>query len=283
MTVRLAMVQAAPVPGDVEATLQLMEAYVHQAGKQGAGADLVVFPELFMTGYYPELWACRPGPDDERMWTERLLKLAQREDMGIVYGHPSYRAQTAQPSPEQTPAITAAGIGLPLYNAASLVTPDGLLGTYAKVHLFGREAETFTPGDVFPVWDTPYGRLAIQICYDLEFPEGARIAALAGAELLLYPANNMAPFCTFHAVYAMARAMENGVFVATVNRTGPELDLEFCGGSCAAHPDGRWLVEASPVAGLYVCDVDLTDRQALDPSLHYFAHRRPTLYRSLVE
>lgn len=274
--------QDEPTAGNMEANLVCMETYARQAGKNGLGVDLLVFPELFVTGYVPALWETYPTPADELAWRERLIAVARTEGIGIVYGHPSWGGQNGEPR-TMTPAAPAGeGHALPLYNAASLVTGDGWVGTYAKVHLFGREKETFTAGADFPVWETPFGRISVQICYDLEFPEAARVAALNGAELLVYPSNNMIPYARHHEYFTMARAMENQVFVATVNRTGRESDIVFCGGSCVAHPDGTWLIQPVFQAGLYVCDVNLDDRQRLDEAVNYLVHRRPETYGALV-
>lgn len=262
MKLRFGLVQDSPVLGDIEATFRKIEDYTVRAGKNGLALDLIVYPELFITGYLPELWEKKPTPEDEKIWLERLVSLAQRERVGILCGHPSFRAEK-------------------LYNAASLITGDGVIGTYAKVHLFGRESELFTPGDIFPVWNTPWGKISVQVCFDLEFPEGARIAALEGAEILLLPTNNMAPYARFHEVYAMARAMENGIFVVYANRTGLEKDLDFCGGSCVAHPNGQWLLEPQRAPGLYVSDLDTGEKKVLDPALDYLKLRKPELYGAI--
>ncbi|CAM3780743.1 carbon-nitrogen hydrolase family protein [Alicyclobacillus pomorum] len=283
MKFRLGLVQMAPTPGDVEANLSLMDEMVQRAGTTGEQVDLLVFPELCVTGYSPAYWKRRPTRQDEQAWQSRVHELAKREGIWIIYGHPSYcMAVNASAKSELARSLHGDDAHLPLYNAVSLISPHGLVGTYAKVHLFGNEPATFARGDAFPVWETPWGKVAIQICYDLEFPEGARVAALHGADMLIYPANNMAPFGEYHRIYTMARAMENAMFVATVNRTGVEGNLQFCGGSCVAHPEGRWLIEAGPAPGLYTCDIHMDDLKCLDESLGYFRHRQPQLYEPLV-
>lgn len=278
---RLGLVQTAPVQGDIEATLRLMEDYILKAGKNGEKVDLLIFPELFITGYLPELWEKQPTPSEEAAWHERLLHLAREEDLWMVYGHPSYHVNSANdgaPDRKKDEHQKKA-----LYNAATLLSPNGIVGTYGKVHLYGKEPETFKAGECFPVWKTPWGKLALQICYDIEFPEGARIGALAGANLLICPTANMMPFGEYHRTYTMARALENGIFVAYNNRIGPERDIDFCGGSCVATPDCRWLIEGSSAPGLYACHVNLDERKTIDPSLDYFVFRRPELYRLISE
>ena len=159
-----------------------------------------------------------------------------------------------------------------------MVSPGGHHATYAKVHLYGLEAQTFVAGDVFPIWQTPWASIGPQVCFDVEFPEGPRILGLKGADLLLFPANNLHPYGGWHRIYAAARGLENRAFAATVNRTGVERGDEFCGGSCVMHPNGTWLVKASATPGLKVCDIRITDRHEVDASVNYFRFRRPELY-----
>lgn len=276
---RLGLVQDAPVQGNFEATLAQMEQYASRAGKRDGCVDLLVFPELYVTGYYAQVWERKPTPADELAWISRMHEVAAREGLWIVFGHPSYRAATReQGTSRYGQEISADSAGLPLYNAISMVSPEGLCDTYAKVHLYGSEWASFVTGDVFPVWTTPWGKVGAQICFDVEFPEGARLAGLAGADLLLFPANNLYPYGEWHRIYTAARGLENRAFAATVNRTGFELGEEFCGGSCALHPDGTWLIEPSSKPGLYTCDMALSERHDVDESIDYFRFRRPDLY-----
>ena len=278
----LGIVQAQPIQGDSEATLQMMELTIVQYGKEGRNVDVLVFPELFITGYLPELWERIPNAQDEEVWLHRLTKAAREAGLWLVFGHPSYRVRpqaTPAPAPENS---SEGGLGV-LTNAASLVSPGGVIGTYAKMHLFGEEAHTFLAGSEIPVWDTPWGRVAVQICYDIEFPETARIAALQGADVLINISNNMSPFGEYHRLYTQVRAMENTFFVANVNRVGPEKSIDFCGGSCVAHPDGTWLLEATPEAGVYVVELDLAQRSQAEPAVQYLKQRRPQAYGLLAQ
>ena len=152
------MVQQEPVTGNVEATLALMESVVNSAGRNGLACDLLVFPELFVTGYLPDLWERWPSPEDEELWIQRITHMASKNDLGIVFGHPSYRAQV-QGNDRGKIELDHPHLGeskLVLYNAASFVLPEGLVGTFAKVHLYGDEHKTFKAGDSFPIWETPW-------------------------------------------------------------------------------------------------------------------------------
>lgn len=273
---KIGVYQGKPVPGDTLQTLQLMENVIAEAEEKKV--RLLAFPELFITGYLPELWERVPTQAEEEEWMNRLTLSARKHDMWIVFGHPSYRVKPLNPVDNRT----SPHVPEPFTNAVTLLSPDGVVGTYAKVHLFGDEPKTFVYGSEFPVWDTPFGRVALQSCYDIEFPESARIAAVQGAELLINPANNMSPFGEHHRRYSMVRAMENSLFVATVNRVGPEKDIDFCGATCVAHPEGKWLLETDREEGLQTTQIDLSDIASLDPSVHYLSQRRPALYTALA-
>jgi predicted amidohydrolase len=270
---KLGLYQGHPVQGNIELTLRKMESIAKQAHLEKV--DLLIFPELFVTGYLPELWERIPNAEEELEWTTRLGLVAKTMDLWIVFGHPSYRTHqnTSQDNSETRK----------LSNAATLLSPKGIVGTYAKVHLYGDEEETFFCGSDFPVWETKFGRIAVQICYDLEFPESARMVALQGADLLLNIANNMAPYGAHHVQFTMARALENGMFVATVNRIAQEKTILFCGNSCVAHPQGNWLLAKEQEEGLFCVYIDLKEKEALDASVLYMDHRHPEAYGLLTQ
>ncbi|KUO97307.1 carbon-nitrogen hydrolase family protein [Ferroacidibacillus organovorans] len=87
-TMRLGLVQDAPIFGDVAQTLKQMNTYIKQAGMRNEKVDLLVFPELYVTGYYAKGWPCRPTPDDELEWINQIHALAQSEQLWIIFGHP---------------------------------------------------------------------------------------------------------------------------------------------------------------------------------------------------
>ncbi|MHB1683713.1 MAG: nitrilase-related carbon-nitrogen hydrolase [Bacilli bacterium] len=91
---KVSLCQSAPIQGDVDATLALITEAVRKSGINGYNAELIVFPELFITGYFPELWNSRPTPADELSWIDQLREAAETEGISVLCGHPSYRAQT---------------------------------------------------------------------------------------------------------------------------------------------------------------------------------------------
>ena len=235
-------------------------------------ADLVVLPELFASGYFFDSTAqaralAEPVPDGPTV--RRIEAWARATGATFVAGLPERDGDR-------------------LYNAAVVVTPRGWLGTYRKVHLYYEENRHFTPGDGgFPVWTvtTRAGRsyrLGVMVCFDWFFPESARALALGGAEVIAHPSNLVLPHCPD----AMpVRALENGVFTATANRTGSESNgretLSFIGRSRICSPRAEVLAEAPPAEpALISADVDLAlarDRQ-LNAYNHRERSRRPDVY-----
>ena len=178
-----------------------------------------------------------------------------------------------------------------LYNAAILVGPDGLIGSYRKTHLPFLGVDRFvTPGDEFKVFDTALGRIGLIICYDLRFPEVTRTLALHGADMVALPTNFPMAAKLQCDVIAPARAAENRIYLLVANRVGKERWGEFCGWSQIVDPYGTRLAEAGETEeALLVADVELEkarDKDYVVPGeyeLYLFGHRRPELYGALVE
>jgi 5-aminopentanamidase len=178
-----------------------------------------------------------------------------------------------------------------LYNAAVLVGPDGLIGSYRKTHLPFLGVDRFvTPGDELKVFDTALGRIGLIICYDLRFPEVTRTLALHGADLVTLPTNFPMAAKLQCDVIAPARAAENRIYLLCANRVGKERTGEFCGWSQIVDPFGKRLAEAGETEeALLVAEIDVEkarDKDYVVPGeyeLYLFGHRRPELYGALVE
>ena len=214
------------------------------------GAQVICLPELFRSQYFcreekAELFALAesiPGPS-----TEALGKLA-RELKVVIVGSLFERR--------------AAGL---YHNTVAVLGPDGeIAGLYRKMHIpddpLYFEKFYFTPGDMgFGSVATPFGKLGVLICWDQWYPEGARIAALSGADLLVYPTaigwhpSEKAEFgpAQLDAWRTIQRshAIANGIYVAAVNRVGyegpPDHGLEFWGSSFIADPFGQVIAQGS--------------------------------------
>jgi len=274
MPCRLAAVQIDIALGRIEDNLARI---TDQAEKAAAdGAQLVVFPECAVTGYaFDSLDEARPfaepipGPT-----TERLGQLCRRLEIHLVTG--MLEADRDR-----------------LFNAAVLVGPQGLVGSSRKVHLPMLGIDRFaTPGDrPFQVWDTPLGRIGMLICYDLSFPEAARVLMLQGADLIVLP-TNWPPGAELTAEHLVAgRALENHVFCRATNRVGRERGFRFIGASRIADPHGRTLAQAGPDEETrLIADVELADarqkRIVRVPDKHTIDRlldRRPEMYGPICE
>ena len=269
---RVAVAQLEPKLGEKERNLEAILARLEEAA--AAGAELIVLPECAIPGY---MWDSAeealpfaeeiPGPS-----TETLEEACRRLGMHAVCG-------------------LIERVGDVIHNAAVLVGPDGLVGTYRKTHLPFLGVDRFAvPGDELAVHDTPIGRIGIEICYDLRFPEATRTLALRGADLIAHPTNFPMAARVQTELITVARAAENRVFLLTANRVGKERWAEFCGWSQIVDPYGRRLAEADGTEEtLLVSDVDLEqarDKDYVIPGdyeLYLFGDRRPELYGALVE
>lgn len=268
---RVAVQQLAPAIGDLGANRALALGAIREA--VDAGAEVVVLPELITSGYKfataDEAGGCAIGSGHEIIaeWAAE----AARSGVVIVAGF-CERGEDGR-----------------TYNSAALVDPAGLRAVYRKLHLWDEEKLLFTPGGAPPpVVDTPAGRIAVVICYDLEFPELTRGAALAGAELLAVPTNwplveRPAGERPPEVIVGMAAARVNRMAVACADRLGDERGVTWTGGSSIIGVDG-WVAAETPELGLIVADLDLAaarDKRLTDHA-HVFGDRRPQWYGSVV-
>jgi 5-aminopentanamidase len=269
---RVAVAQTEPKLGEKEYNLEVCLARLEEAA--GAGAQLLVLPECAIPGYMFESgdealpYAEEiPGPS-----TEALADACRRLDVYAVCG-------------------LLERDGDVLHNAAVLVGPEGLVGSYRKTHLpFLGVDRLVVPGDELPVYETPLGRIGVEICYDLRFPEVTRTLALKGADFVAHPTNFPMAAKVQTEVITLARAAENRIYLLTANRVGNERWGEFCGWSQIVDPYGRRLAEADETEEtLLVADVEIEkarDKDYVIPGeyeLYLFGHRRPELYGGLVE
>jgi predicted amidohydrolase len=268
-----------------------MSRYVDAACEQveqaaSHGAELICFPELFLTPFFPSalmqdvdaFFIGLPNPV-----TDPLFTLARQKRIAVIF-----------PFAERA--------GRSFYNAALVTDQDGRhLGTYRKTHIpailpsrlaggtGSYEKFYFSPGQELPLFELRGIRFGIQICYDRKFPEGARSLALEGAEIIFMP------ICA--ATYGetklrgdtwelplQARAYENGVFVVAVNRAGNEQGRQHIGKSMIVNPIGAEIIALAKTDGaeVLVATLDLDDVACAQKSLPWWRDRRPDLYGRLV-
>jgi N-carbamoylputrescine amidase len=239
------------------------------AAAKRAGAGIVCFPELCITGYGVDQGIRTsaeplPGEVGHHLWALAgqhqmviLAGLAERTEEGGVF-------------------------------ASHLATgPQGWIGAYRKVHIALPEKSTFDPGQGAPVFEAAGIRFGIQLCYDAHFPELATRMALDGAEVIFMP--HASPRGTPEEKrdswmrHLPARAFDNGVFVVACNQSGDNgAGLTFPGLAVAIGPDGRVIAtETGGQEGLLVADLD-ADRLAAvrsHPMRYFLPNRRPDVYR----
>ena len=146
-----------------------------------------------------------------------------------------------------------------IYNRVPRVDAHGRsLSNYRKTHLFGElDRAMFSQGpDHFPVVELGGWKVGLLICYDIEFPENARRLALGGAELILVPTANMAPYDFTCQVTVRARAQENQCYLVYANYCGSEGDIHYCGQSSIVAPDGSLLAMAGHDEGLLTAQLE---------------------------
>ena len=234
---RVAVVQTNPVFGETDSNvrnaIKMMEA---------VEADLFVLPELFNTGYnfIDQKEVSRLAEGIAGPTFQAIFNFSQKKSCYIVYGF----AEKADR----------------LYNSAALVGSEGLIGKYRKVHLYYKETLFFAPGNVgFPVFELPFGKIGMMICFDWMFPESARSLALGGAQLIAHPSNLVMPYCPDAMV---TRCLENRVFAATADRIGEEdrggTKLRYIGKSEIVSHRGEILSRLGEnKTGISVVEIDL--------------------------
>lgn len=243
------------------------------------GAQLLVFGEIFLNGYesqeFTPDYAVAEDADDP--FVKPLVNEAKKRDITILMG-----------------ATTHKGV-FPgdVYNSVLVIGPGELIGTYSKTHVAAfvfegsrRAGEKlwWSPGQSIDVWDTPVGRIGVEICYDIWFPEVARTLTLKGAELVV---NVSAAVCGFeeawdHILYT--RSLENTVPYLHVSVVGKQKEFELFGGSRLFSAGGLVKAEAPRnEEAVMVMEWDKADTRKVRGTLHPFYNRNPRLYGEITK
>jgi predicted amidohydrolase len=269
--VLLALMQANAAVLDVAANCAAVDAAAGEAA--AAGAHVLLTPELFPVGYAPARIRAEFDPATLGSIRRNLAAIASRHRIALVYS---------------LPAVTADG---DWQITATLVDAHGAeLLSYGKVQLFGaEERQAFSPADAAPAVADLHGvPISLVICYDVEFPETVRAAAVQGARLVLVPTALSVGFQVVPQLLVRARALENQVTVAYANHSGTEAGCNFLGGSVVAAPDGSLLAEAGAGPELLFAELpepatagaESGPGEAPEAAVAYLADRRPQTYRS---
>jgi predicted amidohydrolase len=246
--------------GELQQNLETVREMTAEAARRGS--DIVVFPELWSTGYDLENAANHATPVDEGIFAETCA-LAQQYGLHILGSNLSL-------------------LGEEQYgNTAVLFGPDGSsLGTYTKVHLFGpmEEDRFLTPGDNLGLVETIWGKVGLAICYDLRFPEVTRAYAVAGAKIIFLPSEWPYPRLEHWRTLLRARAIENQVFIVACNRVGASGDESFFGHSTIVDPAGEIVVEGGEGEMLLTATIDLTQIEKVRSLFNVCDDRQPDIY-----
>ncbi len=266
--IKLALAQFSCKREDKKANLKKIEELTLKAKQQGV--DLVIFPEMSLTGYVVkdqiyELAETIPGPS-----VQKIEALAKKTGMHIIFGMPQLS--------EKTKAT--------IYNTAVLVGPKGFIGKYHKMYLpthsVFEEKRYFRPGYEPAAFDTELGKIGLTICYDVFFPEVFRLTRLAGAQLIVCISASPAVRRGYFEVLTAARAIENTAYLAYVNLTGVEDGLQFWGGSRLVCPTGDVVAKAKyDEEDFIVCQVDYHDLRTAETFIPTLRDLRPELFEQL--
>jgi agmatine deiminase len=279
-TVAVALIQTA-VSTDLDANLKKTIRRIREAARKGA--RVVCLQELFRTRYFPtdervDASHFAEGVPGES--TTALAALAKELEIVIV-----------------VPIFEAAKDGH-YFNTAAVIDADGtILGIYRKLHIphdpFFYEKSYFEEGDLgYKIFQTRYLRFAVLICYDQWFPEAARAASLAGAEVLFYPTaigylrNDPLPYSDWLNAWVTIQrghAIANSVHVAVANRVGTEGEVTFWGNSFFCNAFGKILKKAGTKEETLVADLDISQNARIREGWRFTKNRRPDTYGALTE
>lgn len=250
---------------DIAENLKKSLAYCDEA----AGCDLLFFPEIQLSPFFPQY--------EKKMWTptpwartRRLSACWRRRPVSIITIFPP------------TSIWNGTAIGTMLRSGSGRTVR---CRTFPKWCTSRRqssftEQDYYTPSeDGFKVFDTPFGKIGIVICYDRHLPESIRTCVLMGAELVIVPtANTKAELLEMFEWEMRVQAMQNQVFIAMCNRVGTEGDMDFAGESLVIHPSGAVLKKADDTEQLLTCSIDLAEASSLRKKIPYLSTRRPECY-----
>lgn len=274
MKVKAAVVQMDPQIGNLEINFKKTVNFVRMAAKENA--KLIVFPECSLTGY------CFQSKEEANLnalilggeWTTNLAELAAETQTYIVVGF-------VEKFDEK------------LYNTFLVIGPEGVLGKYRKTHIPNLGVDNFVvPGsEPYSIIETPIGNIGPLICYDLRFPEQARILAMLGADFIVHITNLPITGSAQVDFLLPARANENRIFMLSADRVGEERGFLFLGRSSIFGVDGETLAQANAKDEMIIfAELDLA--KAREKKVYYpaaegkpiehfndlFGARRPELY-----
>jgi omega-amidase len=245
--------------GDTRKNYAKAQEWTAEAARRGS--HLVVFPELWSTGYALSQGKELSNTLNTGLFAE-LAALAQQQKISIV-------------------GSTMEKRGMEVTNSATFFSPNGrVMGVYRKIHLFRlmEEDRYLAPGESPLAIDLPWGRTGIAICYDLRFPELFRRYAVEGAKMIIIPAEWPMERVEHWRVLLQARAIENQCYIVAVNAAGETGETTFGGHSMIVDPWGKIVVEAGDSPMLVNAEIEMDRVDEIRQRIPVFEDRRPELY-----
>lgn len=259
----IAGVQIAIEPNNVKKNIEKVVKWLNKAAEE-YNPDLIIFPETITTGF-------ATGLSKEELWdlvdtvpaiSEEVSKAAQKNKVHVVF-----------------PTYTRGEKMGDVYNSSILIGSNGdIIGVYNKTHIYPAEREWALPGETADVYDTPFAKIGMIICYDGDYPELSRILAMKGAEIIVRPSALLRSFEIWKLTNA-ARAYDNHVYLAGINATGPDATgTYYFGNSMIVSPIAQQLALAT--AGETIISAKLDP----DP-LKYMSYgiRKPMIFNHLED
>ena len=261
----LGAVQLSPEVGNFEKNYSKIKGYIEEAGD--LGIDLLLFPELALSGYTMDEKILSSGWDFLKDRIGDLIRLSREYDMAIVFGTPRK-------------------VGGRLRNSVIVIVKKREVLFYDKTHLFRSEKDVFEPGQDFLVFKFKGVHFGISVCYETGFPEISRVLALRGARVILSPFAFGRTRWNIYDVATRSRAIENGAFLVASSTCG-EGFMDFVGHSRIVHPSGKILAELPEGEGLISAEIDPSEvyryRYVEEGDSHaYFSNRKPNMYREIL-
>jgi predicted amidohydrolase len=243
----------------------------------GEGARLVVFGEMYLSGYRTDEWLHKwaSHPDSSDRHVAALERAAKDLNVHVVMGAGTFGAH----------------IPGDIYDSALLVGPTGLIGVYRKIHVaafpyekgLSMERCFYSPGRELNVFDTAIGKLGIHICYDMHFPEVPRVQALQGAEILINISAGADGFQDYWDHFSYIRAVENASWYLVCSVVGEQRGDRLFGGSRILDPSGTVVAAAmNDEEDILVGDVDLLVARNVRTQAHTFNLRQPDAYSAIA-
>lgn len=236
---------------------------------QANGTDLLFFPEIQLSPFFPQYEKRNVDCYCLQPDSVEISKLKEKAAQHHYYLSPNVYLERQGKR----------------YDTSLWITPDGQLADTAQmIHIAQAkqfyEQDYYTPSDTgFKVFDTPFGKIGIVICYDRHLPESIRTCTLKGADLIIIPtANTKAEPMEMFEWEMRVQAMQNQVFIAMCNRVGKEDSMDFSGESLVIHPNGDVLAKADDSEQLPTCEINLQEASQLRNKIPYLKTRRPECY-----